>query len=73
MLELTVDINRKEELLSLTVVRIAPDTDPIEKGTICTYKFFINGEYSGVKLKHPYGDGISLAKRMFDEYFEIEG
>jgi len=70
MLELNININRENTLVNLHVERIWPDSDPIQKGVVCTYKFFIDGTYSGVNINHPYGDGILLAKIMFDTFLK---
>ena len=72
MMEVAVSINRTKPLVVLRVVRISPvDRNP-EQGEECTYNLYIDGTFSGIKLKHPYSCGMQLAELMLKTYNQLE-
>ena len=70
MLEINININRREDLVNIHCERKRPIKPVIENGEICEYHFFIDREFAGV-IKHPYGNWLGLTKAMFDKFIEI--
>ena len=65
MIELRIQINRHLELLNIKAVRVEP-LNP-KDGDLCKYQIYINKKYAGM-LIHPFGNGVSLGKKMFEHY-----
>ncbi len=71
MMELTININKREEILTIQAVRIHPLSQEIKLGTLCTYNLYLESEPLDIRIESPFGDGIKLGKVMLDTYLEI--
>lgn len=72
MLTLRIEINNHVKLLELKAVRVSPTNKEMTVGEMCTYSIYLNKKFVG-KVVHPFGDGISLGKKMLDHYeFYVE-
>jgi len=73
MIEVSVNINRSLDIISVQAVRIYPTTRPPEEGEVCLYDLYIKEEKTGVTIGFPYGDGIALAAKMLESANKILG
>jgi hypothetical protein len=71
MLNVTIQLDSDDPIVVLGAVRTKPTAIKIEVGAECTYNLYIDGSYSGVVLKHPYGDAVPLAQLMMGAYLKI--
>ncbi len=67
MLEVSININRKQILAQVHAVRIKPKTKHVKDGTICTYNIMFNNEHVDT-MTGAYGCGIELAIEMLKRY-----
>lgn len=67
MIELKLQINNHLTLMNIKAVRVSPTKHEPKVGENCIYRIYINKLDAG-KLIHPFGDGVSLGRKMFDHY-----
>lgn len=67
MIVLSLTINNHLSLMSIKAVRMEPTGKLPKDGQLCKYSIYIDKKYAG-QFIHPYGDGISLARKMMDHY-----
>ena len=66
MIEVKVHINREHTVANLKAVRVSPLGIP-KDGQECKYKLVLHDKEVGT-IFYPYGDGISLAIAMLEDY-----
>ncbi len=67
MLEVHVNINRKQTLATLHAVRTKPKTKTVKPGTICKYNIVYEGQVVG-NMEGAFGCGIDLAIQLLEHW-----
>ena len=71
MINVSITINNRKTIASISAVRVYPKSKNPRHGTVCRYKMYIYGEYIGM-IEYQFNEcGINLAREMLDYYENI--
>jgi hypothetical protein len=73
MIEVSININRELDIVSVQAVRISPTGYMPLMGQECEYELYINTVKTGVIVEFPYGSALALSSRLLGIADDIIG
>lgn len=70
MISVSIIINNRKTVASISAIRVYPKSKNPRKNTICKYKIYIYNTYIGM-LEYPYGNGVNLGIELLKFYNAI--